>query len=114
MVANPPEYFGLAGAARRFCVDGKPVHPSTVFRWMRNGILRGRHRVRLGHVRMGRRLCTTAEQIDAFMRNLAAADTLPPVSEPRQSLSIKPSKRSDAQRQRALRKAESELIAARM
>src|ERR1043166_639816 len=98
MVANQIEYFGLSGAARRFCIDGKAVHASTVFRWMKDGISRGGHRVRLGYVRMGRRLATTQEHIDAFTRELAAADAFPAEIEQAAPPTIKPTQRSDAER----------------
>ncbi|MDO8631770.1 MAG: hypothetical protein Q7R41_14880, partial [Phycisphaerales bacterium] len=73
MVANT-EYLGLSAAAHMFKIDGKAVHLSTIFRWMRSGVLVRGHRVRLGAVRLGRRLTTTPELIETFRRELTEAE----------------------------------------
>ena len=73
-MATNPEYLGLTSAALRFNIDGKYVHPATVWRWIRHGVKCGGQCICLGHVRMGRRLATTPQFIDEFMRALAEAD----------------------------------------
>ena len=114
MVANV-EYLGLNGAARRFRIDGKSVHASTVFRWMKDGIVSNGNRVQLGYVRMGRRLATTQAFINKFTRELAEADSMPrPGPEPCIEPTIQTGKRTESQRQTALAKNERELRAAGM
>ena len=62
----------FARAARQLPV---PVHPSCVFRWARHGVVaRDGTRVRLAHVRIGRRLFVRLTDVIAFGRSLAAAD----------------------------------------
>ena len=68
------EYLGLTAAALRFKIDGKSVSATTVWRWIRRGVRCGGRCIHLGHVRMGRRLATTPQFIDEFMRALAEAD----------------------------------------
>lgn len=62
----------MAQAARLF---EDPPHPTAVWRWCRKGV-RGRNGqiVRLEHVRIGRKIFTTAEAITDFGRKLAEAD----------------------------------------
>lgn len=111
MLNDPPiHYLGLSAAARRFCIDGKHVHASTVFRWMKDGVLRRGHRVRLGYVRLGNRIATTQDDIDAFTRLLREADEAPSYMsrEPHPAIHGR-KKRSVAQRQAALRCAEEQL-----
>jgi len=51
-------------------------HPSALWRWARRG-LRTRHGnvVRLRHVRIGKRIFVTREDLEAFGRAVAEADT---------------------------------------
>lgn len=58
-------------------LDGRRPHVSSLWRWCRKG-LRG---VRLEYVRIGQRLCTSAEALDRFANALAEADRLSRVSE---------------------------------
>ena len=51
-------------------IDGKRPHISTVWRWCRKGI----HGVRLEHVRLGHRICTSREALSRFANALAEAD----------------------------------------
>src|SRR3989304_5183663 len=104
-MATNPEYLGLASAALRFNIDGKYVHPATVWRWIRHGVKCGGQYIRLGHVRMGRRLATTPQFIDEFMRALAEADHDESSSLEREAARPRPSvttgkPRSAGQRQR--------------
>ena len=64
------ELLTLSQAARALpAIDGKRVHPSTIFRWIVDGV-RG---VKLEHVRVGRRICTTEAALTKFMNALAEA-----------------------------------------
>jgi len=53
-----------------------PGRPSaiTVWRWCRLGLLAGNERIRLRHVRVGRKLYTSRADLEAFYRAVAAAD----------------------------------------
>ena len=74
-------------------VDGKRPHTSTLWRWCRRG-LRG---VRLEHVRVGNRVCTSAEALNRFVNALAAADQVPdPVPDkPTLPANLVPSRRDE-------------------
>jgi len=50
----------------------KKIHKSTVWRWCSKG-LKG---VRLEHVKIGRRICTTRDALDRFFDSLAEKDTM--------------------------------------
>ena len=53
---------------------GRP-HASTIWRWCRRGVLsRNGERIRLEHIRMGGKIFTKAIWVEAFGRQLAAAD----------------------------------------
>lgn len=85
-------------------IDGKRPHPSTLWRWCRRGI-RG---VRLEHVRLGHRVCTSREAIGRFANALAEAGLADqPVTSPHT-----PKNRTDVQRANAVAAAEAELRAA--
>ncbi len=96
----------LTAAARNLPkIDGKRPHTSTIWRWCRRGI-RG---VRLEYAKVGGRIVTTSRCLNEFAARLAAADDPPtrpafPAPTPR--------KRTEAQRQRDIAKAERELSAA--
>jgi hypothetical protein len=60
----------LGAAARRFPPyrENKPVNPSTVFRWIKDGVrLPGGSRVRLEAVRLGGRWLTSGPAIERFI-----------------------------------------------
>lgn len=74
-------YIPFAEAARRCPSWTRPdgteggVHPSAVWRWARKGLVgRSGRRVRLRHVRVGKRVYTTAAWLEQFFRQLAEAD----------------------------------------
>ena len=109
MVANT-EFLGLGAAARRFNIDGKCVHLSTIFRWMRTGVVVRGRRVRLGAVRLGRRLTTTPELIETFRRELTEAESAEPIPRPQvECQPVTPKSRTPAQRQRDIERARVEL-----
>lgn len=69
--ATTEELFSLSEAAKLVPkLNARRVHASTVLRWCRRG-LRG---VRLGYVRIGRRMATSAEALNRFFNALAEAD----------------------------------------
>ena len=84
-------------------IDGKRPHVSTLWRWIRKGS-RG---VRLGHARVGNRMCTSREALARFYVELAQADVPPTTVAPRQ-----PTKRTARSREREIAKAEATLAAA--
>lgn len=51
-------------------LDGKKMHPSTVWRWMSVGV-QGRV---LDSVRIGRRICTSREALHRFMTTTKVTD----------------------------------------
>ena len=51
-------------------IDGKRPHTSTIWRWCRKGV-RG---VRLEHVRLGHRICTSRAALNRFANTLADVD----------------------------------------
>jgi len=71
-VTDPSDYISFTQAAR--LAPGKP-HPSAIWRWARRGIqARNGERVKLQHIRAGRRCFTTAAWLDDYTRRLTAAD----------------------------------------
>lgn len=104
------ELLTLPEAARTLPrVGGKRPSCTTLWRWCCKGI--GPDRIRLEHVRVGRRVVTTREALGRFMAATAeaAADRLtPPAAMP----APKPRTRTDKQRQRAVADAMAELRAA--
>jgi Protein of unknown function (DUF1580) len=80
---------------------------ATVFRWC----LRGIRGVRLEHVRVGRRIMTTADALDRFLADVTAAHDAPPAERAarRSSVRRRPGRRSEARRQRDLDVANREL-----
>lgn len=66
------EYLSLTHAAR--LSPGRPS-ANAVWRWCRRGLrARGADRVRLRHIRVGGRIYTRPEWLDAFFEQLAEAD----------------------------------------
>jgi hypothetical protein len=58
----------LSEAARFVpCINGKPVHASTIWRWC----MKGSRGVHLEHVRLGRRILTSPEAISRFGNRVA-------------------------------------------
>lgn len=97
-------------AARLPRLDGKRIALSTLWRWTTKGC-RG---VKLESRRLGGRFVTSVEAVDRFSAKLAELDS-DPTPTPAPTISSKlPSKRTESQRQKALRKAESELVNAGM
>jgi len=95
---TPTLYLTLAQAAR--LMPGTPA-PSTIWRWARKGIAAADGgRVRLQHVRMGRRVFTTGQWLAKFGREVADRDVARFASDhvtPPQR--IPPGERSAAQRE---------------
>lgn len=63
--------FPLSLARKVVSVGGKELHVSTLWRWCRRG-LRG---VKLEHVRVGHRVCTSTQAISRFVNKLAEVET---------------------------------------
>lgn len=85
-------------------IDGRRIHVSTLWRWARKGV-RG---VRLEHIRLGHRVCTSLEALNRFAQSLADAQEVSP-SLPQAPLRSGPKSRSAAQRDRDIAAAEAEL-----
>lgn len=82
-------------------IDGKRPHVSTLWRWCRRG-LRG---VRLEHVRIGHRVCTSTDALSRFVNRLAEAEPAPRPRDPEPEPKI----RTPERRQRDIAKARAEL-----
>lgn len=67
-------------AAMRLLADetGSAPSPVTGWRWCRKGIKRNGNAIRLGYVRIGRRIATSKSAVERFVEALAAADTEQP------------------------------------
>ena len=101
--ATVEELLSLSEAARHVPrLNGRRVHASTIFRWCRRG-LRG---VRLGYLRVGRRMGTSAEALNRFFNALAAADGEAPRHSHPRTMRKPP---SQAARARAIAEAEAKL-----
>lgn len=87
-------------------IDGKRLHISTLWRWCRKGI-RG---VQLDYIRLGHRVCTSAEALTRFTQQLAEVDHKPNPSQP--PIPQQPKSRTDHQRKRDIDRAEAELAEA--
>ncbi len=81
-------------------IEGKRPHISTLWRWCNRGI-RG---VRLEHVRLGHRMCTSREALNRFLNALTADSERSAVSTPG-----RPVRSPEPQRLRAIAEAESAL-----
>jgi len=86
-------------------LDGRKLHPSTVWRWCRSGVAG----VRLPFRRIGRRLVIDPADLERFTLDVAAA-SLDPQSRPARE-PVAPRDRSPEDRARAAAEAESELAA---
>lgn len=101
------DVLSLAQAARFLPeVEGRRIHPSTVWRWCRKG-LRG---VTLDYVRVGRRIVVSRRSLSEFCRRLAQADELP-VGGPSKP-AVRAPRRSPPQRKRDIEAARRQLDAA--
>jgi len=98
-------YLGLASAAQRLAIDGKPLHVSAIYRQMTQGIKRGETTIKLRHVRLGRRLATTDEWISEFIRELASTPSGPRA----RNATTKSTRPSHSRRQREIAVANKEL-----
>ena len=106
------EYLSLSQAANHFKINRKAVSTTTVFRWMRDGVRRGDRVIQLRFTFLGRRMVTCDQWISEFISSMEAAarEAQPTVKhfEPKAT----PSKRTEAQRQKALQQANAELVKA--
>ena len=84
-------------AARLPRIDGRKIHPSSLWRWARKGI----HGVRLETRRLGGRFVTSLEALERFSKQLAEID--PPERPPRSPSRRKA--RSSAKRRREVEQA---------
>ena len=106
MINTQEPLLSLNEAARAFpAIDGHRPAPSTVFRWMMQGVRGG---VKLEFVRRGRRVGTTQAAINDFMRRLA--ETPAPTGSPAPRTG--PRARTAAQRNRDVSAAKARLRAA--
>lgn len=97
----------LTDAARALpAIDGRRPHVSTLWRWAKKGV-RG---VRLEHVRLGHRICTSREALNRFAQRLAEVDDQQSSTDRPRALVAK--SRTEHQRQRDLRRAEADCAAA--
>lgn len=102
-------YITLTEAAK--LVPGRPSG-NCVWRWCRKGLKsRSGEQVRLLHIRIGGRIFTTAKDLDEFFTVLTESDGKH-FARPKAASAIGSPSRTDAQKQKAVRLAESELEAA--
>ncbi len=96
------EWMSLSEAARRLPkLDGRKIHPSSLWRWCKQGIRGQRMRYR----KLGGRIVLTLADIDEFSQRLAEADDLPRGPK----LTDAPKPRTDNCRQRDIARAEADL-----
>ena len=111
MLDATEELLTLAAATRE--LPGR-VHPSTIWRWARNGVrARNGLRVRLAHRRLGRRVYVTREALHDFSRALAEADCVA-FDDTKHHRTLAPKLRSTSARERAISAAEKRLAEARI
>ena len=84
-------------------LDGKRPHVSTIWRWCRKG-LKG---VRLEHVRLGHRVCTSRDALARFSQRLAETDEQPAERPVSHTTIGRP--RTDPERERAVQAAQEDL-----
>lgn len=98
----------LTAAAK--IVPGRP-HRNTLWRWARKGVrARNGKRIRLGHIRCGKRILTSPKAIMTFAQELAEAD-LEGLDAPAGKRTESRCSASDAARTRAIQRAERRLAA---
>lgn len=99
---NSETPLSLADAAKSLPpINGRRIHTSTLWRWMRRGV-RG---ARLEHARLGRRVVTSREALARFASRLAEVEDTP-----RHAASpVRTPSRTPAQRSAAIARAEREL-----
>ena len=106
MDINKEALLTLSEAARSLpAVNGRRPHCSSLWRWCRRGV-RG---VKLEYVRVGRRVCTTAEALSRFVNRLAAEDEQHDVSHLAGVRPQKVGKQGSQKRDREVREAEDQL-----
>ena len=88
------QIFPLSHARKVVPVGGKELHVSTIWRWCSRG-LRG---VKLEHVRVDRRVCTSTQAISRFVNALAAVETLTPAECRKQQIVAQPGSDSSINR----------------
>jgi len=74
-----PQLISIEDAARSqlLRIGGKSPHYSAVYRWARKGVVgKSGKRVKLDHVRIGRRLAVTEAGIEKFLTDLAREDAV--------------------------------------
>lgn len=69
-LSPPPDAISMAAAARLVRVDGKPISPTTIWRWIRKGKLG----VKLASWRIGGRIVTTEAAVREFEQAVTEAD----------------------------------------
>ena len=93
---NKDELLTMAQAAK-VCpkIDGRRPHSGSIWRWAKKGV----HGVRLEHVRVGRRVCTSRDALNRFFNELAQA---PPPTREQSSRPDKPKGRTVSEREKAM------------
>lgn len=93
---------------------GKPPHPSTLWRWCRQGVkARSGQRIRLDHVRVGAYVYTSRAALQEFVEELAKADC-DYFDQSAIARTAAPKMRTDQQREREVECANRELAEARI
>jgi len=104
-VNDTQEWLGLSEAARQLpAINGRRIHPSSLWRWARKGIAGER----LEHGKLGGRIVVTMDGIRQFAERLAEVDI--PAAGPK--LPEEPKPRTTKQRERDVARAEAELAEA--
>ena len=66
-----PDFFTLTEAAHRLPrIDGRRLHPSTLWRWCRKGI----QGISLDYIRVGNKVMVSEEGLNRFFAKLSQAD----------------------------------------
>ena len=107
------ELAGLAKAMRWVPSDnGRHTSHSTGFRWIDRGVLVGAQRVKLEHVRIGRRIMTSREALSRFFKRIADAHGEYKDAGPTQPIADPAPVRSHTHRERQIQQAAAVLEAA--
>lgn len=81
-------------------IDGKSLSPNAIWRWCMKGV--GQEKVKLDHVCIGRRVCTSEEALHRFMQ-ASAEDALERLNKPAHLYFPKPPRgRTEKQRELAI------------